>query len=106
MSNEVEKMAEIINYVSCKLMDEGNSPELVAGVLAACSLSIYKSILKDDDYQAMIDEIKAMLDPKEEEKEEMSEEVAKVAYFLVSDLSTAVTGQTIYVDNGFNIVGY
>tara|TARA_B100001057_G_scaffold120359_1_gene118994 strand:+ start:2915 stop:3181 length:267 start_codon:yes stop_codon:yes gene_type:complete len=57
MSNEVEKMAEIINYVSCKLMDEGNSPELVAGVLAACSLSIYKSILKDDDYQAMIDEI-------------------------------------------------
>jgi enoyl-[acyl-carrier protein] reductase I len=35
-----------------------------------------------------------------------SEEVAKVAYFLVSDLSTAVTGQTIYVDNGFNIVGY
>ena len=57
MNNEVEKMAEIINYVSCKLMDEGNSPELVAGVLAACSLSIYKSILKDDDYQAMIDEI-------------------------------------------------
>ena len=57
MSNEIEKMAEIINYVSCKLMDEGNSPELVAGVLAACSLSIYKSILKDDDYQAMIDEI-------------------------------------------------
>ena len=57
MSNEIEKMAEIINYVSCKLMDEGNSPELVAGVLEACSLSIYKSILKDDDYQAMIDEI-------------------------------------------------
>jgi hypothetical protein len=57
MSNEVERMAEIINYVSCKLMDDGNSPELVAGVLAACSLSIYKSVLKDDDYQAMIDEI-------------------------------------------------
>lgn len=57
MSNEVERMAEIINYVSCKLMDDGNSPELVAGVLAACSLSIYKSILKDDDYQVMIDEI-------------------------------------------------
>ena len=57
MNNEVEKMAEIINYISCKLMDEGNSPELIAGILAACSLSIYKSILKDDDYQAMIDEI-------------------------------------------------
>jgi enoyl-[acyl-carrier-protein] reductase (NADH) len=29
-----------------------------------------------------------------------------VAYFLLSDLSSSVTGQTIYVDNGFNIVGY
>lgn len=57
MSNKIERMAEIINYISCKLMDEGNKPELVAGVLAACSLSIYKSILKDDDYQSMIDEI-------------------------------------------------
>lgn len=57
MSNKIERMAEIINYISCKLMDEGNSPELVAGVLAACSLSIYKSVLKDDDYQSMIDEI-------------------------------------------------
>ena len=54
---DMERMAEIINYISCKLMDEGNEHELVAGVLAACSLSIYKSILKDDDYQAMIDEI-------------------------------------------------
>tara|TARA_Y100000768_G_C23903613_1_gene646431 strand:- start:393 stop:1163 length:771 start_codon:yes stop_codon:yes gene_type:complete len=34
------------------------------------------------------------------------EDVANVAYFLVSDLSTAITGQTIYVDNGFNIIGY
>jgi hypothetical protein len=54
---DIERMAEIINYISCKLMDEGNEPELVAGILAACSLSIYKSILKDDDYHAMIDEI-------------------------------------------------
>ena len=54
---DVERMAEVINYISCKLMDEGNEPELVAGVLAACSLSIYKSILKEEDYQHMIDEI-------------------------------------------------
>ena len=33
-------------------------------------------------------------------------DVANVAYFLISDLSSSVTGQTIYVDNGFNIVGY
>tara|TARA_Y100000768_G_scaffold388821_1_gene387534 strand:- start:1898 stop:2668 length:771 start_codon:yes stop_codon:yes gene_type:complete len=35
-----------------------------------------------------------------------TEDVAKVAYFLISDLSSAVTGQTLYVDNGFNIIGY
>ena len=35
-----------------------------------------------------------------------SEDVAKTAFFLLSDYSTAITGQTIYVDNGFNIIGY
>ena len=35
-----------------------------------------------------------------------TEDVAKVVYFLLSDYSSAVTGQTIYVDNGFNIMGY
>ena len=33
-----------------------------------------------------------------------SEDVAKTAFFLLSDYSTAITGQTIYVDNGFNII--
>lgn len=54
---ELERMAEIINYISGKLMDDGNSPELIAGVLAACSLSIYRSILNDEEYESMIDEI-------------------------------------------------
>ncbi len=35
-----------------------------------------------------------------------TDDVAKVAYFLISDLSLAITGQTLYVDNGFNIMGY
>ena len=35
-----------------------------------------------------------------------TDDVANVAYFLISDLSSSVTGQTIYVDNGFNVVGY
>ena len=35
-----------------------------------------------------------------------TDNVANVAYFLISDLSSSVTGQTIYVDNGFNIIGY
>jgi enoyl-[acyl-carrier protein] reductase I len=34
------------------------------------------------------------------------EEVAKAAVFLASDLSTGVTGETIYVDCGYNIMGF
>ena len=33
------------------------------------------------------------------------EDVGKTAVYLASDLSSAVTGETIYVDGGFNIVG-
>ena len=33
------------------------------------------------------------------------EDVGKTAVYLASDLSNAVTGETIYVDGGFNIVG-
>ena len=33
------------------------------------------------------------------------EEVGRCAVYLLSDLSTGTTGQTIYVDSGFNIVG-
>jgi enoyl-[acyl-carrier protein] reductase I len=31
------------------------------------------------------------------------EEVGNTAAFLASDLAAGITGQTIYVDNGFNI---
>ena len=34
-----------------------------------------------------------------------AEEVGRTAVYLVSDLSTGTTGQTLYVDSGFNIVG-
>jgi enoyl-[acyl-carrier protein] reductase I len=33
------------------------------------------------------------------------EEVAGSAVYLASDLSRGVTGQVIYIDNGYNIVG-
>jgi enoyl-[acyl-carrier protein] reductase I len=33
------------------------------------------------------------------------EEVGKTALFLVSDLASAITGETIYVDCGYNILG-
>ena len=32
-------------------------------------------------------------------------EVGKTAVYLVSDLSSGVTGENIYVDAGYNIVG-
>ena len=34
-----------------------------------------------------------------------AEEVGKTAVYLTSDLSSAVTGETVFVDAGFNIVG-
>lgn len=33
------------------------------------------------------------------------EDVGKTAVYLASDLSSAVTGEVIYVDNGYNIIG-
>jgi enoyl-[acyl-carrier protein] reductase I len=34
------------------------------------------------------------------------EEVGKTALYLASDLSSGVTGETIYVDAGYNIMGF
>lgn len=34
------------------------------------------------------------------------DEVARAALFLASDLSTGITGETIYVDCGYNIMGF
>jgi enoyl-[acyl-carrier protein] reductase I len=33
------------------------------------------------------------------------DDLGKTALYLCSDLSTGVTGQVIYVDSGFNILG-
>ena len=33
------------------------------------------------------------------------DEVGKTAVYLLSDLSSGVTGENIYVDSGFNTVG-
>ena len=34
-----------------------------------------------------------------------ADEVGKTAVYLLSDLSSGVTGETLYVDSGFNTVG-
>jgi len=33
------------------------------------------------------------------------EEVGKTAIYLLSDMSTAVTGETLHVDSGYHIMG-
>jgi enoyl-[acyl-carrier protein] reductase I len=35
-----------------------------------------------------------------------TEEVGKTGLFLASDLSTGITGEVIYVDCGYNIMGF
>jgi enoyl-[acyl-carrier protein] reductase I len=35
----------------------------------------------------------------------VQEDIGKVAIFLLSDLASGITGQTIFVDAGFNIMG-
>jgi enoyl-[acyl-carrier protein] reductase I len=34
------------------------------------------------------------------------DEIAGTGLFLASDLSSGITGETIYVDCGYNIMGY
>jgi enoyl-[acyl-carrier protein] reductase I len=34
------------------------------------------------------------------------EEVGRTALFLLSDLSSGITGETLFVDAGYNIMGY
>jgi enoyl-[acyl-carrier protein] reductase I len=34
-----------------------------------------------------------------------SEEVGKAALFLLSDLASGITGETLYVDAGYHIMG-
>ena len=35
----------------------------------------------------------------------VTDEVGKTAVYLVSNLSTGVTGENLYVDAGYNIIG-
>ena len=38
-------------------------------------------------------------------KDLKAEEIAKTSLFLLSDISSAITGQTIFVDNGLSTMG-
>ena len=87
-----------VKYLADSLGEEGIRVNAISAgpikTLAAAGISGFNKIL--DIYEE-----KSPL-----KKNITTEDVANVAYFLISDLSSSVTGQTIYVDNGFNIVGY
>ena len=53
-----------------------------------------------------IDDVFAHVEKKSPLKRNIDpDEVGKTAIYLLSDLSSGVTGETLYVDSGFNTVG-
>jgi enoyl-[acyl-carrier protein] reductase I len=61
--------------------------------LAASAIDRFSCILKWNKYNSPL------------KHNTTTQEVAKCALYLASDLSSGTTGQTIYVDSGYNIVG-
>lgn len=53
-----------------------------------------------------MDMLKAQADRTPLKRNVEAKEVGDTAVFLASDLSTAITGETIYVDCGYNIMGF
>lgn len=61
--------------------------------LAASGIGDFRYILQWNEYNAPL------------RRTVTTEEVGNSAVYLLSDLSTATTGQTIYVDSGYNVIG-
>lgn len=62
--------------------------------LAAMGISGFKAILDAVEQKAPL------------KRNVTQDDVAKTALYLLSDLSSGVTGEVIYVDSGFNIMGF
>lgn len=61
--------------------------------LASSAIGDFKYILKWNEYNSPL------------KRNTTIQDVGKAAIFLLSDLGSNVTGQTIYVDSGYNVVG-
>lgn len=61
--------------------------------LAASGIGDFRYILQWNEYNSPL------------RRTVTTEEVGNSAVYLLSDLSTATTGQTIYVDSGYNVIG-
>jgi len=85
--------------------------DVVAGLsVAACSSDLQQSFFVCERYghpiNLGIDEIFDWVQKKAPLRRNIdAAEVGKTAVYLASDLSTGVTGETIFVDAGYNIVG-
>ena len=61
--------------------------------LAASGIGDFRYILKWNEYNSPL------------KRTVTTEEVGNSALFLLSDMGSATTGQTIYVDAGYNVIG-
>lgn len=86
-----------VRYLAADLGGKGVRVNAVSAgpikTLAAMGISGFKEILN------MV-ETKAPL-----RRNVTQEDVAKTALYLLSDLSSGVTGETVYVDSGYNVMG-
>ena len=86
-----------VRYLS---IDLGSKNIRVNAISAGPARTLSSSAIRD--FHAMAHEVEARSPMRRGMK---TEEVGTMAAAILSDLSSAVTGQTIYVDVGYNIVG-
>ncbi len=48
--------------LTAKLYENGTAPAALAGIMVAQAMSIYKTIMSDEDFNRMVDSISAMRD--------------------------------------------
>jgi enoyl-[acyl-carrier protein] reductase I len=86
-----------VRYLAMDLGDKGIRVNAISAgplkTLAASGISGFRSILQTIEERAPL------------RRNITQEEVGKVALFLASDLASAVTGEVIYVDSGYHIMG-
>ncbi|MCZ6763430.1 MAG: enoyl-ACP reductase FabI [Alphaproteobacteria bacterium] len=86
-----------VRYLAMDLGGQGVRVNAISSgpikTLAASGIGDFRAILRWNELNAPI------------ERNITNEDVGNAALYLLSDLSTAVTGETLHVDGGYNIVG-
>jgi enoyl-[acyl-carrier protein] reductase I len=86
-----------VRYLACDLGEKGVKVNAISAgpikTLAASGISGFRDILS------------SIMDKAPLRRNVTAEDVAKTAIYLASDLSSGVTGEIIFVDSGYNILG-